>query len=240
MKAPNSTGPNIDPWGAPFVTSVHRDIELTTTLWVWLSNQFLVHWTVQPSNPSLCNLERRMLWKTVSKALQKSIQMTSIAFPLFPVQSFYHRRPLGWSDRTMIFFVRNVAARSTITKILRVLLAQENCRQLSFISLEISLVMNTQKEEWELVASSKRVVKPLTTFIPSLLFQSLFHVVLGFESKSISSTGFKETDRKSWVTIKWISCREDNRDLIQQIPGFYLELISRSSLVLISEKARNC
>lgn len=57
--------------------------------------------------------------------------------------------------------------------------------------------MNTQKEEWELVASSKRVVKPLTTFIPPLIFQSLFHVVLGLESESISSIAFKETDRKS-------------------------------------------
>ncbi|KAK4820477.1 LOW QUALITY PROTEIN: hypothetical protein QYF61_027938, partial [Mycteria americana] len=38
--------------------------------------------TLHLSNPYLSNLERRMLWGTVSKALPKSRQITSIAFPL--------------------------------------------------------------------------------------------------------------------------------------------------------------
>ncbi|KAK4831083.1 hypothetical protein QYF61_015281 [Mycteria americana] len=45
---------------------------LTTTLWMRPSHQFLIHRTVHPSNPYLSNSERRTLWRTMSKALQKS------------------------------------------------------------------------------------------------------------------------------------------------------------------------
>ncbi|PKU44015.1 hypothetical protein llap_5686 [Limosa lapponica baueri] len=61
------------PQESPLVTDLHLDIELfTTTLWMQPSNQFLIHQTVHPSNPYLSNLERRMLWETMSKALQES------------------------------------------------------------------------------------------------------------------------------------------------------------------------
>lgn len=41
----------------PLITALHLDIEpLTTYLWLWPSDQFLIHWTVQPSNPYLSNL----------------------------------------------------------------------------------------------------------------------------------------------------------------------------------------
>ena len=62
-----------DLWETPFVTDLCLDIKpMTTTLWVWSCNQFLVHWTVHASNPYLSNLERRILWGTMSKALLKS------------------------------------------------------------------------------------------------------------------------------------------------------------------------
>ena len=69
MKILNSTGPSMDLWGTPLVTSAHLNIEpLTTTFWLQPSNQFLLLQTVHPSNSYLPNLERRMLWGTVSKA----------------------------------------------------------------------------------------------------------------------------------------------------------------------------
>lgn len=59
--------------------------------------------------------------------------------------------------------------------------------------------MNTPKEELEVAASSTStgVVKASSSFILSLNFQSLFHIVLGIESEVISKIGFEETDRKS-------------------------------------------
>ena len=60
-----------DPWGTPLLSDLLPDTEpLTTTPWLWSHNQFLVHQTVHPSNPYLSNLERRMLWGTMSKARQ--------------------------------------------------------------------------------------------------------------------------------------------------------------------------
>ena len=59
------------------------DIEaVTTTLWVRSHNQFLIHWTVHPSNPYCSNLERRMLWGTRANALLKSREMTGMALLL--------------------------------------------------------------------------------------------------------------------------------------------------------------
>ena len=81
MKMLKSTSPKTDPWGTPLVTGLYLNIEpLITTLCLLLSNQFLIHWTVHPSNPYLSNLERRMWWGTTSKTLQKSRKMTAVVF----------------------------------------------------------------------------------------------------------------------------------------------------------------
>jgi len=93
-----STGPKTDLQGTPLVISLHLDIEpLTTTLWLWPSHQFLIHWIVHPSNPSLSNLKLRMWQETTPKTLQKSKQMTSVAFPFSPMPSLHHRKPPYWS-----------------------------------------------------------------------------------------------------------------------------------------------
>ena len=89
MNILHSAGPNIDPRGTPIVTILHLDIDpLTATLWLRPSNRFLIHPTVHPSNPYLSNLERRMLWGTVLKALQKSRGITSSC----PLTQSLHRR----------------------------------------------------------------------------------------------------------------------------------------------------
>lgn len=46
--------------------------------WVGLSSQFLIHWTIHPSNQSLSNAERRMLYGTMPKTCQKSRYVTSV------------------------------------------------------------------------------------------------------------------------------------------------------------------
>lgn len=61
--------------------------------------------------------------------------------------------------------------------------------------------MNTREEEWELLvilgsSCSTRVVKIFTSFILPLIFQSLFHVILGIQSENISNIGFQEADIK--------------------------------------------
>jgi len=73
IKTLKSISPSIDPWGIPLVTDLHLDIEsLATTSCEQSCNQPLIHQTVHPSNPYLSNLESRMLWETMSKALLKS------------------------------------------------------------------------------------------------------------------------------------------------------------------------
>lgn len=48
---------------------LHWDTKpLITTVWVWPSTQFLIHWVLHPSNLHLCSLETRMLCRTVSSA----------------------------------------------------------------------------------------------------------------------------------------------------------------------------
>jgi len=67
----NSTGPKMDPWKTPLMTSLHLDIQtLTTTLWLWPYNQFFTYLRVQSSNPYLSNLGIGMWCGTTSKALQ--------------------------------------------------------------------------------------------------------------------------------------------------------------------------
>ena len=52
---------------------IYLDIEpLITTLCLWPFNQLLIQQVVQPSNPHPSNLEIRMWWGTMSKALVKS------------------------------------------------------------------------------------------------------------------------------------------------------------------------
>ncbi|TRZ19361.1 hypothetical protein HGM15179_007751 [Zosterops borbonicus] len=67
----NTTGdcPQLD--AAPF----------TTTLWVWPSSQFLTQQRGLLPNPWAASFARSVLWETVSKALLKSRQATSTAFP---------------------------------------------------------------------------------------------------------------------------------------------------------------
>jgi len=55
------------------IIDLHLDIETLTTIpWMQPSSQFLIHPTVHSSYPYLSNLERRMLWGTMSMALEKS------------------------------------------------------------------------------------------------------------------------------------------------------------------------
>ena len=73
MRVLKSTRVSTDPWGTPLITGLHPGIEpLITPHWVWSHNQLFVHQTIHPSNPYLYNLERRMLWGTVSNAVLKS------------------------------------------------------------------------------------------------------------------------------------------------------------------------
>jgi len=52
IKKLKSTSPKADPWGTPPMTKLHLNTELlTSTLWLWLYNQFFICLIVQPSNP---------------------------------------------------------------------------------------------------------------------------------------------------------------------------------------------
>lgn len=67
--------------GTSLVTDLHLDMELfSTALWVWPFSQFLIHWFIHLSKPSLSNLETGMLCDTVSNSLHKSRYMVSAAF----------------------------------------------------------------------------------------------------------------------------------------------------------------
>jgi len=73
MNVLNSTGPRIEPWGTPRVSSYQPDAApLTTTLWALPFSQFFTQCTAYLLISQLDNLSRRMLWGTVSKALLKS------------------------------------------------------------------------------------------------------------------------------------------------------------------------
>jgi len=54
MSLKKSTASKTDPWGMLHITKLPWGIEpLTTTLWLWPSNQLLIHQTLHPSNPYL-------------------------------------------------------------------------------------------------------------------------------------------------------------------------------------------
>ena len=89
-----SSGPRMDPWGTPLITGLHLDMEpLTTALWLRPSNQFLIQHIVQPSNPSLSNLEIRLWCRTVSKA---QLQVDDISCPLFTSAITPSQKSTGW------------------------------------------------------------------------------------------------------------------------------------------------
>ena len=70
VKILNRTGPSTDPWGTPLVTG--RQLDLTpfaTTLWAQPSSQFLTQPRVHLSKPRTASFCRRILWETVSKAV---------------------------------------------------------------------------------------------------------------------------------------------------------------------------
>ena len=91
MKILKSIGPSTNSWGTPFITDLHPDIKsLNTTLWNQSCSQFSVHWTIHPSNPYLSNLERSVLWGTMSKAILKLKHQWLFPCPL--MQWHYHRR----------------------------------------------------------------------------------------------------------------------------------------------------
>jgi len=61
------------PLGIPLITGLHLDVKLlTTSLWVQLSSQFLIHRVIHLSNPCLSSLETRVSCGTVSNALHES------------------------------------------------------------------------------------------------------------------------------------------------------------------------
>ena len=73
IKILKRTGLSTKSWGTPLVTGLQLDLTLfTTTLWAWLSSQFLTQRSVHQSKPRAASFLRRMLWETVSKALLKS------------------------------------------------------------------------------------------------------------------------------------------------------------------------
>lgn len=67
------TGPTTGTGGTPLTTGFHLDTNpLTTALWMQAFCQFLIHPAVHSLNWYHLSLELRLLWGTVSKALQKS------------------------------------------------------------------------------------------------------------------------------------------------------------------------
>jgi len=65
MKTLKSVRSSTDPRETPLVTDFYPDIDpLTTTLWVWSHNQFLIYLTAHLSYPHIFNLDRRLLCKT--------------------------------------------------------------------------------------------------------------------------------------------------------------------------------
>jgi len=72
IKMLKSTSPKMYTWRIPLVTVLHLDMEsLAPTPRLRPSNQFIIHWIVQPSNPYFSNLEIRMCCRTMLKALHK-------------------------------------------------------------------------------------------------------------------------------------------------------------------------
>jgi len=85
MKILKTTGPSADLWGT-LITDILNVKPLTATLWIQSHKQFLIHRTVHPSNPYLSNLEKRILWGTVSKATEvKCLLFWPVMWGWFPL-----------------------------------------------------------------------------------------------------------------------------------------------------------
>jgi len=83
IKMLKNTSPNTHPQGTPPMISLCLDMELlTTTLWLWPSNQLFIYRIVRPSNSKLSNSEIRIWCGMMSEALHKSRQTTLVAFLL--------------------------------------------------------------------------------------------------------------------------------------------------------------
>ena len=73
IKMLNSASPNTNPWGMLLVTGLPLDIKpLTTSLWVWPSSQFLIHWwSIHQIPVSLFSdvfPQETFKWRTLSSA----------------------------------------------------------------------------------------------------------------------------------------------------------------------------
>ena len=82
-------------WDTARLWSPSEHWAFDTTLWVGSCSQFFVPQTVHPSNPYLFNLERRMLWVTVWKALLKTREITAATLPLSAVAVTPSQRATG-------------------------------------------------------------------------------------------------------------------------------------------------
>jgi len=84
IKMLKTTGPKTVPWGTPLVIGVHLDIEpLTTTVWLWVSNQFLIHWIVYPPNLSFQFRDKNVLWdhiKCIAEVQVDDISQSSFVY----------------------------------------------------------------------------------------------------------------------------------------------------------------
>ena len=77
----NKRGPKTVPWGTPDRTGTHSEwLPPTTTLWCLWVRKFVIQRWVLFWMPKCFNLINKRLWGTASKALEKSIIMTSVCF----------------------------------------------------------------------------------------------------------------------------------------------------------------
>jgi len=65
----------MDPWRTPLMTLRHMGIELmTTTVWLWLSNQFFIHWIVHPLDPHYSKFrDKDVVWDHVKGLAEDQI-----------------------------------------------------------------------------------------------------------------------------------------------------------------------
>lgn len=79
-----TSGPRTEPWRILLVTSCQTVmVPFTMTRWALLSSHFNTQHSMNLFVLKLDNLSRKMLWRTLSKALLKLRKITSAAFPLY-------------------------------------------------------------------------------------------------------------------------------------------------------------
>ena len=74
-------GPRTEPWGTPDVTGEGGDSSPTTTVCCRIPNKVLIQLRVCPLTPYRCSLYRIFWSLTLSKALLKSRNKTSVCLP---------------------------------------------------------------------------------------------------------------------------------------------------------------